>query len=140
MRFVDAHVGPGTAHEVDRRVRLRHALGQGQDRGVPVRRLLPRGVVDRQPGVVAQLGAGSAMRLIFVDARRPLAGDVDLLSERGARDQYRQYRPGSGRSSWSRLPKGSATRTRGLILHFVPHEGHDSFVFVGRRGYDGTST
>ena len=54
-----------------------------------MRRLLARGVVDWKPGVVAQLGAGSAMRLILVHARSPLAGDIDLLSERGARDQYR---------------------------------------------------
>ena len=74
----DAHVGPGTAHEVDARVRLRHALGQRQDRRIPVRRLLPRGVVDRQPGVVAEFRAGRAVRLVFVHARRPIAGDVHL--------------------------------------------------------------
>ena len=44
----DAHVRSGAAHEVDRGVRLRHSFRKSEDRGIPVRRLLSSGVVDRQ--------------------------------------------------------------------------------------------
>src|SRR6188768_190182 len=67
----DPHVGARAAHEVHSRMRLCHSLWKSKNRGVPVRRFLPRGVVDGQAGVVAELGTWSAMRLIFVDARCP---------------------------------------------------------------------
>jgi hypothetical protein len=61
------------------------------------------------------------MRLIFVNARGPLAGDIDLLSERRMRDQYRQYDQGPddrhGAVSW-------VCHAR-LILHSVNHEDHE---------------
>ena len=72
-------LGPGPRMKYTRRMRLRHSFRQSEDRRVPVRRLLPRGVVDGQTGVVAELGAGSAMRLVLVDTRCPFTGDVDLL-------------------------------------------------------------
>ena len=93
--FDDAHVRPRAAHEVDRRMRLRHSLWKSKNRGVPVRRFLPRGVVDRQAGVVAELGARTAMRLIFVDPRCPFTRDVDLLLRERRRLRQCAPRPGS---------------------------------------------
>ena len=81
--LVDPHVRAGTAHEVLRRVRFRHLLGQREDGRVPARGFLADGLVDRQARVVAELGAGSAMRLIFVHAGGPLTPGMSTWGNAG---------------------------------------------------------
>ena len=63
-------------------MRLALVLGQRQQRRVPAVGAQPRRVVDRQPGVVADVGARNALDLVFVEDRRPHAAQVDLRRRR----------------------------------------------------------
>ena len=82
----DAQVADA-AEPVGGRMRLALVLGQRQQRRVPAVGAQPRGVVDRQAGVVADLGARHALDLVFVKDRRPHATQIDLRRgrSRGAR-------------------------------------------------------
>src|SRR5262245_9279800 len=64
--LVDAHVRPRAAHEVLRRMGLRHVLGERQNRRVPARGFLTRGGVDRKARIVAKLRAGIAVGLVLM--------------------------------------------------------------------------
>jgi hypothetical protein len=60
---------------------MRPALILGDDRdavGIVAVRAEAGGFVDGKLGVVAQFGAGEALRAIFMVERRPLAGEIDL--------------------------------------------------------------
>ena len=46
---------------------------------------MPRGFVDRNAEIVAELGTWNALRLIFPEARRPLAREIDLRRRRNGR-------------------------------------------------------
>ena len=65
-------------------MRLGLMLAQRQNRGVPAVGLQAAGVVERQPGVVAELGTRNAVRLVFVIERGPLASEVPLGEGRSA--------------------------------------------------------
>jgi hypothetical protein len=62
------------------RMGLGLVLPQGQDGRVPAIRLQARGIVDRQPGVVAERRPRDTMLLIFVIAPAPLAGQTRWAS------------------------------------------------------------
>src|SRR5438105_12872038 len=78
-------------------MRLALMLGQREDRCVPAVGVQARGGVDRQAEIIANLGSRDAFRLIFVEARRPLAGEIvagrvrDLLRTR-RKDRERDAR------------------------------------------------
>ena len=81
-------------------VHLALVLAQRQARGVPAVGRQTRAVGQRQPGVVAQLGPGNAIRLILVIPRTPLADQAHL----GPR----------GRGGGQHRPNGKARKARTL--------------------------
>ena len=74
------------------------AICSGSDRieASQRRRLLAHRGVDRQAGVVAQLGSGTAVRLVFVNTGRPFAGNIDLAKRELTKQWSRQYERGHG--------------------------------------------
>jgi len=78
-------------------VRLGLVLAQRQDRGVPAVGLEAPGVVDRQPGIVAEFGTWDAVRLVFVIERGPLASEIALSVRRSA-GQYSEHHDQATRS------------------------------------------
>ena len=69
---VDTDVG-GPPQRVRGWMRLGLMLAKRQDRRVPTVGLETAGVVQRNSGVVAEVGSGNAVRLVFVVERRPVA-------------------------------------------------------------------
>ena len=65
-----------SAHPVLRRMCLRLTLRLRQDRRIPRFGLLTIGGIDRQARIVAKLRTRATMRLVFVDDRRPIAGEM----------------------------------------------------------------
>jgi hypothetical protein len=59
-------------------MRLALMFRQCQQRRIPGVGPLARGVVDGEPGVVANLRAGDALGLIFMEDRRPNAVQINL--------------------------------------------------------------
>ena len=76
-----------TSIYVGRDVHLALMLGQRQSRRIPAERPLPRAVGDRQAEIVAELGAGNALGLIFIESGAPAARQVNLrVCRRRCRD------------------------------------------------------
>ena len=97
----DAHLRPRAAQRIHPGMRLRHALGQRQNRRVPRLRLLPYRRVDRQTCVIAKLRAGQTMRLVLGDLGSPFTRNRDLSSgihlghrRRGGTCAEHKYRDG----------------------------------------------
>ena len=73
-------------------MRLALMLWQRQERRHPAVGAQPRRIVDRQPGVVTDLGTGHALDLVFVEDRRPHAAQVDLRRRRTHAEDDEQRR------------------------------------------------
>src|SRR3977135_4021150 len=69
----DAERGSGPTHQVLNGMRLGLPFPRREDTGIPGIALLPIGVVQRQTGVIAELRAWYAMRLVLVADHRPVA-------------------------------------------------------------------
>ena len=67
---------------VVRRVRLALMLGQRQQGCIPTIAPEPRCIIDRQAKVIPDLRTRDALRLIFVESRRPFTGRIDLRKGR----------------------------------------------------------
>ena len=65
-------------------MRLTLPLGHRPLRRVPGIGAQTRGIVDGQPEVVADLGAGAALGQVFVKSLAPRAGEIDLRQRGGA--------------------------------------------------------
>ena len=63
-------------------MRLALMLGKRQERGVPAVCSHPQGIVDWEASVITDVGAGNPFDLIFVEDRRPHAGQIDLRCRR----------------------------------------------------------
>src|SRR6185295_16298915 len=67
-------------------------LAEREDRGIPAVGLETSRVVDRQPGIIAELGTRNTVRLILVIERAPFARDVAL--GQGRADSEKNQREG----------------------------------------------
>src|SRR5665213_968551 len=63
---------------------------QREQRSVPAIGMPPRGVVERDAQIVADVRAGYALQKIFVEPVVPLAGNIFLREDRGADPQGEQ--------------------------------------------------
>ncbi len=66
------------------RVRLALMLREREQVGIPDVAAHASRVVDRQPQIVADLGAGNALRLVLMKERIPLARQIDLRERRNS--------------------------------------------------------
>src|SRR5215831_18546234 len=83
-----------SAPDVVRAVRTALPFGKSLNSGHPTIASHPRRVVDRYAGVVANLRAGDALRLIFVKDRLPLTGKIHLGKSRSTDAQHHQKKEG----------------------------------------------
>jgi hypothetical protein len=93
-------------------------LGQRNPRGIPAVRELPRGIADRQPGIVDELGTGDSLRLVLVIARLPHAGEVGLRETRPARHDERTRRNGAA-SDMSLVMIGSRVFVHSFVRNLL---------------------
>src|SRR5579863_1368599 len=104
-------------------------LGHGLNRRVPAVGPQAGGVVEGKAEIIAEFGAGYALGLIFVIARGPFAGKVDLSERWKAGEQQKDADCGSISSGHH----GAASVCRhGLVtihrrLPFVVSEPHFTF-------------
>jgi hypothetical protein len=82
-------------------------LGQSLNRRVPAIGPKAGGVVEGKAEIVAEFGAGYALGLVFVKARGPFAGKVDLSERRKAGEEQKDANCGSISSGHH----GAAART-----------------------------
>ena len=94
----DSEVGRA-AGRVVRRMRFALVFRQRENGRVPAVSVQPRRLVDGDSEIVPDLGAGNALRLIFVKTRRPLAGEIEaggvrhhLCARRHDRRRHRRQR------------------------------------------------
>ena len=93
---IDAQVGEST-HRVVGAVRPALVLAHHRNPiGVVAVGPQPRGVVDRNAGVVAKLGTGNAVGQILVVKGRPVAGEIDLRPRRDGDADRHQSRTHGG--------------------------------------------
>ncbi len=87
----------GTAPRIIGRMRTALILGKLEESGRPGVGPQARGVVDRNPKIVADFRAGDALRFVFVKAVIPFAAGIDLRFQGQAKHCQRRQ----GQKQWS---------------------------------------
>src|SRR3954453_1550117 len=93
----DAQIG-GTAPGVIGRMGAALILRQLQQRSVPSVGSQSRGGVDGNAKIIADLGTGYALQLIFVESRSPFSGRIALGENRNTQYPCGQQEKGNSRS------------------------------------------
>ena len=123
----------GPSRRVVGRVRLALPLGDRPLRRIPRIRAQARGVVDGQAGVIADLGTGTPLGQLLVEALRPHPGEIHLCARRGARTERDQRDDdGNGCDGWRHfhLASGSGRNwnfTTELSVPLPPSVCHTEF-------------